>query len=199
MIKRILCLGFLAFALAGCVTVQNPLSEWDVEAFRLASIHVDADDTSMLWWGDADRAYARSKGLPESDADNLSKTPEARLFIAKMAAAKINAALEQQLKPILAGHRPVKLNVRLRRLYVASAIQRIVVGGHHELIADITLVDAKSGAVLSSYPEFRTISLAGQGIGGTMIDAAFLADPIDRMAQNLAISYRDWLAPGPKL
>lgn len=184
--------------LSGCVTVQNPLSQQDVEAFRLASIHVDADDSSVLWWGDADRAYARSKGLPESEAENLSKTPEARLFITKMAAAKINAALEQQLKPVMAGNRAVKLNVRLRRLYVASAIQRIVAGGHHELIADIVLVDAKSGAILSSHPEFRTISMAGQGIGGTMLDAAFLADPIDRLAQNLAVSYRDWLAPGPK-
>ncbi len=115
-----------------------------------------------------------------------------------MAAAKINAALELQLRPVLAGHRPVKLNVRLRRLYVASAIQRIVVGGHHELVADVTVVDAKSGAVLLSHPEFRTASMAGQGIGGTMLDAALLADPIDRLAQNFAVSYRDWLAPGPR-
>ncbi len=49
MFRRILCFGFLAFALAGCVTVQNPLSGRDVEAFRLASIHVDADDSAILW------------------------------------------------------------------------------------------------------------------------------------------------------
>lgn len=197
MIKRILCLGLLAFALAGCVTAQNPLSRQDVEAMRLASVHVGADAAATLWWGDGDRAYARSKGRPDTESEELSKTPEARAFIAKLAAAKIGAALEQQLKPALTGQRAVKVDVNLRRLYVASPIQRVVVGGSHELVADVTVTDAKTGAVLVNLPEFRTVALAGQGIGGTIIDAAFMADPIDRLALNFASRFREWLAPQP--
>jgi len=197
MIKRIFCLGLLAFALAGCVTAQNPLSRQDVEAMRLASVHVAADAGATLWWGDGDRAYAKSKGRPDNESEDLSKTPEARAFIARLAAAKIGAALEQQLKPALTGQRAVKLDVNLRRLYVASPIQRVVVGGSHELVADITVADAKSGAVLVSLPEFRTVALAGQGIGGTILDAAFMADPIDRLALNFASRFREWLAPQP--
>ena len=189
MIKRILCLGLLAFALAGCVTAQNPLSRQDVETFRLASVHVGIDSAATLWWGDGDRAYARS--------EELSQTPEARAVVAQLASAKISAALEQQLKPVLTGPRPVKVNVHLRRLYLASAIQRVVVGGAHEMVADVTVTDAKTGTVLVNYPEFRAIALAGQGIGGAMLDAALMAGPIDRLTLNFASKYRDWLVPQP--
>lgn len=195
MIKRILCLGLLAFAVAGCVTTQNPLSRQDVESFRLASAHVDIDSAATLWWGDGDRAYARSKGRSEADSEELSKTPEARAFTAQLASAKIGAALEQQLKPVLTGPRPVKVNVHLRRLYVASAIQRVIVGGSHEMIADVTVTDARTGALLVSHPEFHAIALAGQGIGGAMLDAALMADPIDRLTLNFASKYREWLLP----
>jgi hypothetical protein len=195
MIKRILCLGLLAFALAGCVTTQNPLSRQDVESFRLASVHVDIDSAATLWWGDGDRAYARSKGRSEADSEELSKTPEAHAFTAQLASAKIGAALEQQLKPVLTGPRPVKVNVHLRRLYVASAIQRVLVGGSHEMIADVTVTDARTGALLVSHPGFHAIALAGQGIGGAMLDAALMADPIDRLTLNFASKYREWLLP----
>lgn len=195
MISRLVSLCFLAAVLAGCNTVQNPLAQQQIESLRLATVNVGISDTTTLWWGDGDRAFARSKGLSENDSEELSKTPEARAFIAKAATAKIGAALEQTLKPVLAGQRPVKVVVHLRKLYVASIIQRIVVGGQHEMVADVALVDAKTGATILAYPEFRAAALAGQGIGGTLIDAAVLADPIDRLTQNFATSYRDWLMP----
>lgn len=195
MISRLVSLCFLAAVVGGCNTVQNPLAQQQIEVLRLATVSVDIRDTTTLWWGDGDRAFARSKGLSENDSDELSKTPEARAFIAKAATVKIGAALEQTLKPVLAGQRPVKVVVHLRKLYVASVIQRLVVGGHHELVADVTLVDAKSGSTILTYPELRTTALAGQGLGGTLIDVAVMADPIDRLVQNFATNYRDWLLP----
>ncbi|CAM5221435.1 hypothetical protein BTHI11S_01403 [Bosea thiooxidans] len=90
------------------------------------------------------------------------------------------------MEPVLTGPRPVKVNVHLRRLYLAPAIQRVVVGGAHEMDADVPVTDAKTGAVLVNYPEFRAIALAGQGIGGEMLDAALMADPIDRLTLNFA-------------
>jgi hypothetical protein len=38
-----------------------------------------------------------------------------------------------------------------------------------------------------------TPSAAGQGIGGALIDAALLPDPIDRVTDNYAITYTNWL------
>lgn len=195
MISRLATLCLLAVLLAGCNTLQNPLAPQQVEALRLTTVNVQTDDATTLWWGDGDRAFARSKGLPESDSEALSKTPDGRSFLSKAAAAKIGAALEQRLKPVLAGQRPVKVVVHLRKLYVVSAIQTILVGGPHEMVADVALVDAKTGEQILAYPDYRVIASAGQGIAGTLIEAAFLPDPFDRLAQNFANNFRDWLLP----
>jgi hypothetical protein len=195
MLNRLLSLCLLAAALSGCVTVPNPLAPQQVEALHLTTVTVEVDPAATLWWGDGDRAYARSKGLPEQDSEELSKTPEARAFIAKAASDKIAVALERQLRPVLAGQRPVKIVVTLRNLRLTSVIQRILVGGPHEMTADVTIVDAKTGSQILSHPGLRAIARAGEGIGGTLIDAAFLAAPIDRLTGNFAEDFRNWLLP----
>jgi hypothetical protein len=199
MLVRLIVATFLAVGLAGCVTVSNPLTREQREALRLASVAVEVDPAATLWWGDGDRAYARSKGLPETESEALSKTPEARAFIARAASHKIAAALERELRPALAGQQPVKVMVTLRNLRVTSIIQRILVGGPHEMTADVTVVDAKSGSPVLSHPGLRAIARAGEGIGGTFVDAAFLPDPIDRLTGNFAEDFTSWLLqrPGP--
>ena len=84
MLNRLFSLCLLAAALAGCATVPNPLTPQQVEALRLTTVAVEVDPAAVLWWGDGDRAYARSKGLPEQEAEELSKTAEARAFITGM-------------------------------------------------------------------------------------------------------------------
>lgn len=195
MLNRLFSLCLLAAALSGCVTVQNPLAPQQVEALHLTTVTVEVDPAATLWWGDGDRAYARSKGVPEQNSEELSKTPEARAFIAKAASDKIAAALQQQLKPVLAGQRPVKVVVTLRRLYLSSIIQRITLGGAHDMMADVAIIDAKTGAPVLTHPEFKATALAGQGIGGTLVDAALMSDPIDRLTGNFAERFRDWLLP----
>lgn len=195
MLNRLFSLCLLAAALAGCATVPNPLTPQQIEALHLTTVAVEVDPAAVLWWGDGDRAYARSKGLPEQDAEALSKTPEARAFIAKAASDKISRALEHELRPLLAGKRPVRVVVTLRNLRLTSVIQRILVGGPHEMTADVTIVDAKSGAPILVRTGLRVIARAGEGIGGTLIDAAFLAEPIDRLTTNFAMEFRDWLLP----
>lgn len=195
MLNRLFSLCLLAAALAGCATVPNPLTPQQVETLRLTTVTVEVDPAATLWWGDGDRAYARSKGLPEQNAEELSKTPEARAFIAKAASDKIVATLQQHLRPVLVGQRPVKVVVTLRRLYLSSIIQRITLGGHHEIMADVAIVDAKTGAPILAHPEFLATALAGQGIGGTLVDAALMSDPIDRLTGNFAERFRNWLLP----
>ncbi len=195
MLARLLSLCLFAGLLAGCATVPNPLTPPQVEALRLATVAIEVDPAATLWWGDGDRAYARSKGLPEIDSEALSKTPEARAFLAKAASDKIRTALERQLRPVLAGQRPVNVVVTLRNLRLTSIIQRILVGGPHEMTADVTIIDAKTGKPILSYPGLRSIARAGEGIGGTLVDAVFMAEPIDRLTGNFAEDFRNWLLP----
>src|SRR5690606_25431216 len=111
------------------------------------------------------------------------------------AAEKIGSALQRHLKAKLAGQKPVRVNVIVRRLEIASIIQRIIIGGQHQIVADVTVVDAKSGAPILDYPGLSAFGMAGQGLGGTLIDAALLPDPIDRLTDNFATLYSDWLLP----
>ena len=76
---------------------------------------------------------------------------------------------------------------------IASAIQRIIIGGNHEMGGDVTLTDARTGAALLSYDGQIAPSPAGQGIGGALVDAALMPDPIDRVTDNYAIRYANWL------
>lgn len=195
MLNRLFSLCLLAAALAGCATVPNPLTPQQVETLRLTTVAVEINPATTLWWGDGDRAYARSKGLPEQNSEELSKTPEARAFIAKSASDKISSALEHEHRPVLAGQRPVKVVVALRELRLTSIIQRILVGGPHEMTAGVMIIDAKTGAPILSHPGQRSIARAGEGIGGTLVDAAFLAAPIDRLTGNFAEDFRNWLLP----
>jgi hypothetical protein len=57
----------------------------------------------------------------------------------------------------------------------------------------VNLVDAKTGDVLVAYPAQTATAAAGQGILGTMIDHVALAEPIDRIVENYASQYRNWL------
>jgi plastocyanin domain-containing protein len=75
---------------------------------------------------------------------------------------------------------------------IASGIQRVVIGGHHNMTADTTVVDAKSGAVLLPYPGQSAMAMAGQGLAGVLIDAALLSDPIDRVVDDYMGQYARW-------
>src|SRR5213075_84957 len=76
---------------------------------------------------------------------------------------------------------------------IASAIQRVIVGGHHSMTADVTLVDAKSGAIIVPYTAQSTMAFAGQGLAGAVVDAALFAEAIERVVNNYAEQYGGWL------
>ena len=78
-------------------------------------------------------------------------------------------------------------------LQIWSAIHRIVIGGHHTMVADVTLVDARTGAIVLPYAAQSSMAMAGQGIAGALVDAAVMAEPIERVVNNYADQYGDWL------
>jgi hypothetical protein len=193
MIRRTILVGVAALALAGCVTAKNTLSTDDVATMRFAGVDVSFAPTATIWWGDGERAYAASKGRPATDSDELAKTPEAQAYLRNTIASKVKGAMERNLAGALTGSRPVRVRITVKGVNIPSAIQRVLVGGHHAMTADVTLVDARTGAVLLPYEAQTAQAMAGQGIAGAIIDSAVAGNPIDRVTVSFANQYRDWL------
>src|SRR3954454_21793224 len=123
-------LAVAALGLAGCVTTAtNTLSLDDVATLKLTGVDVTFAPEANIWWGDGERAFAASKGQPATESENLAKTPEGQAYLRNTIAAKVRTAVEQKLSPGLAGPRPVRANVLVREVRIASAIQRIIIGG----------------------------------------------------------------------
>lgn len=193
MFSRFLALAALGLLLCGCVTASNTLAPDQVTTLRLASVSVAFAPNARIWWGDGERAFAALKERPASEAEDAAKSEEGRAYLRNAIAGKLTQAFESNLKGALLGTRPVRLEINVKDVEIASAAQRILIGGHHRLTADVNLVDARTGAVVLAFSEQNAIAQAGQGIGGVLLDNAFLGDPIDRVIQNYAAQYRNWL------
>jgi hypothetical protein len=191
--SRLIAFAALGLLLCGCVTASNTLAPGQVETMRLQAVSVSFQPNARIWWGDGERAFAAMKGLTVLEAEEAAKTEEGQAYLRNTITAKLAQAFESSLKGELQGTRPVRLEINVKDVEIASAAQRILIGGHHRLTADVTLVDARTGAVVLAFSEQNAIAQAGQGIGGVLIDSAFLGDPIDRVIQNYATQYRNWL------
>lgn len=190
---RLVSLVLLVLSLGGCISVSNTIPADQIASFGLKSVQVAYDPNANVWWGDAERAYAASKGLPVLQSDELGKTPEGRAYVREAAARKITAALEAALKPELTGPHPVTLKVTVRSLMISSAIQRVLIGGDHNITAQVDLIDGKTGRILLALPDLTVNAAAGQGVGGALLDLAFMPNPIDRVSSNFAQRYANWL------
>ena len=173
MLRRILVIGLISLALAGCVTASNTLPADQVSNLRLQSVVVRYPSGVFIWWGDGERAYAATKGTPTLTAETVADTDEGRPYIRAAISAKLIAAIEAALKPELIGLRPVRIEIDVKRVEITSVVQRILVGGHHNMRADVNVVDAKSGAVLLAFTDQVATAAAGGGIGGVLIDNPF--------------------------
>jgi hypothetical protein len=185
--------ALLAAGLAGCVTATNTLSVEQVQTFRYAGVNVSFAPDANIWWGDGERAYAASKGLPATEADALAKTPAGQAYLRNAVSTRIKAATERHVAAALTGARPVRVEVVVKDFTIASGVQRVILGGHHSMLADITVVDAKTGAALLPFPRQQAMALAGQGLVGVLADSALMGDPTDRVVDNYIEQYAKWL------
>jgi hypothetical protein len=187
----------VAATVAGCKTVENALRREDVASFKLTGVTVRYKPDADIMWEDAVRAYATAQGIPDHELAQASTSPQAKAHAQKFLADHIKRTLERNLAPKLAGTRPVRLEVAVRTFTVASAVQRILIGGTHMMIADAVLVDARTNAILVSYPDLAASAAAGQGVLGTAITAAVEAGQgvtaADRIVINYAENYAGWL------
>ena len=185
-----------ALALAGCVTTENSLSANDIAAMKLTGITVSYAPDALVVWDDGIRAYAASKGIVE-DMATATDTPEGKAYVRNLLASRVKGDVERQMAGQLNGTRPVRVDVVVRSFMIASAVQRIVIGGGHSMTADANLVDARTGAVILSHPNLAIGVGAAGGLVGTAVQAAVEAaakiDNTDSVANKWGATYRDWL------
>ena len=182
---------------AGCKTAENSLRREDVASFKLTGVTVRYKPDASIMWEDAVRAYATASHIVDDKLAEASTSPQAKAYMQKYLADRIKSTLERNLSPKLAGTRPVRLEVVVLNFTVASAVQRILIGGSHMMVADAVLVDARTNAIIVSYPDLAASAAAGQGVLGTAVTAAVEAGqgvtPADRILTNYADSYSGWL------
>jgi hypothetical protein len=168
---RLAALG-VALALAGCVTAENSLSQNDIASMKLTGVTVSYAPDAMVQWEDGIRAYATSKATTDDQIATATDTPEGKAYVRNMLAPKIKAGIEKVMAGQLNGARPVRLDVVVKSFVLASAVQRILIGGGRGMVADANLVDARTGAIILANPELRAFLLAGNGIVGAAVQAA---------------------------
>lgn len=194
-IKFTLVAGFM-LVLAGCQVVTSSLKTTDAQAFKLTGTTVKFDPQAAIWWGDGERAYAASKGADASEAETLAKTSAGTAYIRGQIASKVKSAMDRNLGAKLTGTRPVRVEVMVKNFTIASAAQRIIVGGSHMLQASVKLIDVHSGAVLVEHPGMVSMSGAGQGITGVIVESAIVSgEAADRVTNEFANNYKNWLLP----
>lgn len=194
---RLLAVLAGAIVLAGCVTAKNSLSQDDISSMKLTDVAVTFAPDATMQWEDGIRAYATAKAIPDDQIATATNTPEAKAYAQSLLAPRIKAGVEKAMAGQLNGTRPVRLNVVIRSFTISPAIQRVVIGGGHGMVADANLVDARTGATVLAHPKMGVALIVGQGVLGTAvqaaIDSASTQSTADKIADRYGDSYREWL------
>jgi hypothetical protein len=184
-------------ALTGCVTAENSLSQNDIASMKLTDVSVSFAPDATIQWEDGIRAYATAKAIPDDQIATVTNTPEAKAYAQTLLAVRIKAGVEKAMAGQLSGSRPVRLNIVVRSFTISPAIQRVVIGGGHGMVADANLVDARTGANIMAHPKLAVALVVGQGVLGTAvqaaIDSASTQSTTDKVADRYGDSYRSWL------
>jgi hypothetical protein len=196
--SHVAAVAALALVLAGCVTASNTLPLEQVSNLRVIAVNVGFAPGARIEWSEGESAYAAAKGSPATEAKRGATAPDAQTHLRNIVSAKVKAAMERALSERLRGSNAARVDVTISEVAVAPALQRVLVGGGHSMTADVTLTDARTGAVLVSYPAQKVTVGAGGGVGGVLLDQALLAAPVDRLADQYASQYGYWLVPGSR-
>jgi hypothetical protein len=184
-----------AIALAGCVTVENSLSQNDVAGMKLTAVTVNYAPDALVRWGEGVEAYAASKGIAENQV--ATNTPEVQAYVRNMLGQRIKADVERAMMGQLAGSRPVRLEVVVHNFLISGVLQNIIVGSDRRMRADANLVDARTGAVIIAHPGISVSLPAAGGLVGVAVQAAIdnaaERSVTDKIVDAYALEYRQWL------
>jgi hypothetical protein len=193
---RMAALG-LAFALTGCVTAENSLSQNDIAGMKLTAVTVSFAPNSLVSYENVIQALGIPKTMPDDQITASARTPEGKVYLQGLLAPRIKAGIEKVMAGQLNGARPVRLEVVVKSFALAGAVQSILIGGNRELIADANLVDARTGALIIANPQLQAFLPAGGGLVGTAVQAAIdnnaEQNPADKLITLYGENYRNWL------
>jgi hypothetical protein len=193
-VSRLVASLALFCALAACATIPQSLPPDQIRSLKLTAVNVTFAPDASIHWADGLHAWAKQKGIPDHELAVAGDSEEARVYARNLLATKVKETTTRVLSLSLAGTRPARINVAVKGFVIASAAQRVIIGGSHVMTADVMLVDA-SGRELLAFPNFVVVNAAGQGVVGALVDAAMLPDPTQRLLEDFANRYRDWLLP----
>ena len=196
MFLRCLIALSIAWGVSGCVTTnQHSLSASDVQSFKLAEVRVSVPPEASVVGYDGIHEYVAAKHIPNYELNDATETDEAKLWTRNHLGARVKGALEQSLAGTFSGNRPVRAEITVHGFMLSSAVQRIIIGGNYHMVADVTLVDAQTGAVIAAYPKMVHVVPALNGWAGAIVQAAYDAanSPGDRVVKGFAEQYRSWL------
>jgi hypothetical protein len=187
-----------ALMLAGCATVPPPsMSVDEIASFKLVGVEVHGVEVIRSWPVEERRFLATNtdaeiaRRLPDESAQNF---PVVQASFQAALQRIFTGQLEGMLAPVLRGTRPVKAIVTLKQFDVPSVVRRVLVDQYAKLELTIDLVDAKTNALVLSYPgPYRQQWLLG-GLSAPIADAiAGGNDPENALIANYLLDYRTWL------
>lgn len=197
-IKRLMTGVYLLLAatlLTACATSKMELSKTQLQSINLTGVDVQYTKNASIWWGNAEREYAKKKGVSEENQDAYDKlinSPETKKHLRTKLAGKIKSIIMRDVSPFFRGNRPVRLKVTVEGFTIPSAAQRILIGGSPTIKTKTILVDARSGKKLGSLDR-GDAGFAGNGWAGVLIDQA-LPDLEDRVLDRYASNVKEWLS-----
>lgn len=209
-------LALTCLALSACTTApKNPLTAEQRRDLGIDVVEINLRSNAPIWWGEAERDYARSQGCePEvrnagsrevsseqrkdeetSDCDYsaLVNSPEAKAYVEKRAKDVLKKHFERSVATAFTGPDPAAAVVDIKQIHIVSGMQALLVGGSHILKADFHVKDRVDGRILATYRDiFATGGYAPGGIASLAFEA-MADDAYERLSGELAVRARDWL------
>ncbi len=207
---RVCLMGALCCFLAACAALPaNTLAVNEIASYKLETVAVSVPPDAHIWWGNAEREFAEKHGervltelrstkegreaIEASAKEAINNSLQCKQYQRDQASRRLEAALVGYVGPELRGSQAVRLEVVIHELTIPSAAQRVVIGGAPAMLASATLVDARTGKVIVTYPKLLAIAAAGNGVAGVLFDQLSSDDLYDRVIMNYATQYRQWL------
>ena len=222
--RRILVLGATALLLAGCQTTAHTLSPSEVQSWKVAAIDTVVAPEARLTWPKVaepiidkhlprgpDETYTNDSGREMTrPGQRPTITPEVQKIARVQMEAELHQRARRYMEPVrgaLIGQLPVKVITTVHRLDIPSTglqIAQAVIGGliggvgaaqsESTMILSTDIVDAKTGAVLLSYPK-NTVVLPGGENSWMMSNAGdpYSGDAAAALLKKYHDGYLPWL------
>ncbi|MHB2168170.1 hypothetical protein [Alsobacter sp. R-9] len=186
--------------LCACVTAHT-VDPSAIRSYFIEAVSVHAPPRGD---GDIEVAVLKAAGLDPTlpESGDYLRSPAGEAAVSAVVAEQIRGEFARIVSPKLTGPAKAKLEVKVISVDVPSAVRRIIIGGHPNLVAVVTLVDSKTGRPVVTSPNLSVSMPSGQGVLLAPLHALGEAavgarPPIVRLADKLAEEYVEWLLKAP--